>query len=41
MYNTVDTSYKTHGYMVQSLNRLKTVWNGIPYTDVFKYIIKN
>ena len=36
--NTVDAAYKNHGYKVQSLIRLKIVWNG---QDVTKYIIQN
>jgi len=33
----VDTPYKTHRYKVQSLIRLKIVWNDM---DVSKHIIK-
>ena len=35
--NTVDAAYKTHGYKVQSLIRLKIAWNG---PEVSKYIKK-
>jgi hypothetical protein len=35
--NVVDAAYKTHGYKVQSLVRLKIVWNS---PDVSKYIKK-
>jgi len=34
---TVDATYKTHGYKVQSLIRLKIAWNG---PDISKYIKK-
>ena len=37
LHYTVDAAYKTHGYKVQSLIRLKIVWNG---PDVSKYIKK-
>ena len=35
---TVDAAYKNHEYKIQSLVRLRIVWNG---PDVSKYIIQN
>jgi len=36
--NTVDAAYKTGGYKVQSLRRLKIVWNGPDVPNTLKNI---
>ena len=42
IYITVNAAYKTHGYKVQSLIRLKIVWNGpdVPNTLKKKSVIR-